>query len=220
MMIDFHKRGTYTRLLFSLTLVVVLTPFFNLFPGGRHLFHLAFFAVIVTAVWDIARTRRLLVIGIALGLPALAVRLTLMIGDFDAPNLRGAVEGLGLLFFSYVVFEIVRDITTSLDVSNDTIRGAFCAYLLMGLAWSSAYQLVALLQPGAINIGTGGELTQAQNYTYYSFVVLTTLGFGDITPVSGLARSLTWIEAVTGQLFIATIIARLVGIRMRNDSDS
>jgi len=219
-MIGIHKNGTYTRLLLSLTFIVVLTPFFNLLPGGRYLFHLAFFAVIVAAIWDIARTRRLLVIGIALGLPTLAVRLTSMIGDSHTPLLRGAVEGLGLLFFSYVVFEIVWDITTSTDVTNDTIRGAFCAYLLMGLAWASAYQLVSLLQPGAINIGTGEELTQAQNHTYYSFVVLTTLGFGDITPVSGLARSLTWIEAVTGQLFIATIIARLVGIRMRGDSDS
>ncbi len=220
MVIGVHMHGTYTRLLFSLTFVVVLTPFFNLFPGGRALFQLAFIAVIFTAIWDIARTRRVLVIGIILGFPALAVRLTSMIGDSHAVLFRSTTEGLGLLFFSYVVFEIVRDITTSSDVSNDTIRGAFCAYLLMGLAWSSAYQLVALLQPGAINIGTGGEFTQTQNFTYYSFVVLTTLGFGDITPVSGLARSLTWIEAVTGQLFIATIIARLVGIRMRNDSDS
>lgn len=219
-MIGLHKHGTYTRLLASLIFVVVLTPFFGLVPGGTSILHLAFFAVIITAVWDIARTRRLLVIGIILGLPALAVRLTSMIGDSHAPLLNGAVEGLSLLFFSYIVFEIMRDITTSTDVSNDTIRGAFCAYLLMGLTWASAYKLVVLLQPGAINIGTGADITQTQNFTYYSFVVLTTLGFGDITPVSGIARSLTWIEAVTGQLFIATIIARLVGIRMKSDSDS
>jgi len=218
-MIGFRDPGTYTRLLFSLILVVAMTPFFNLIPGGKSLFHLAFIAVIVTAVWDIASTRRLLIISITFGVPVLAARLTSMIGNSDALFLRGAVQGLSVLFFSYIVFEIVWDITTSSNVTNDTIRGAFCAYLLMGLAWASAYQLVALLQPGAIDIGPGGEITQAQNFTYYSFVVLTTLGFGDITPVSGLARSLTWIEAVVGQLFIATIIARLVGIRMRDDSD-
>jgi len=145
--------------------------------------------------------------------------LTSMIGDSQAPLLRGAIDALGVLFFAYIVFEIVWDITTSSDVTNDTIRGAFCAYLLMGLAWASAYQLVALFQPGAINFGTGPESVEAQNFTYYSFVVLTTLGFGDITPVSGVARSLTWIEAVVGQLFIATTIARLVGVRMRGDSD-
>ncbi len=219
-MINFRDHGTYTRLLLSLILVVILTPFFNLILGGRFLRDLAFIAVIVTAVWDIARTRRVFMISITLGVPALAVRLTSMIGDSDALLTRGAVHGLGVLFFSYIVFEIVWDITTSTNVTNDTIRGAFCAYLLMGLAWASAYQLVALLQPGAIDIGPGGPITQAQNFTYYSFVVLTTLGFGDITPVSGVARSLTWIEAVVGQLFIATIIARLVGVRMRNDSDS
>lgn len=214
-----RNRRTYTRLLFSLILLVVLTPFFNLIPGGKPLLHLAFIVVIVTAVWDIARTPRLLMIGITLGFPALAARLTSMVGDSDALLLRGAVQGLGVLFFSYIVFEIIWDITTSIDVSNDTIRGAFCAYLLMGLAWASAYQLVALLQPGAINIGTGTESALVQNYTYYSFVVLTTLGFGDITPVSGLARGLTWIEAVAGQLFIATVIARLIGMRMRGNPD-
>ncbi len=218
-MIGSRDHGTYTQLLLSLIVVVVLTPFFNLFPGGIFLRDLAFIAVIVAAVWDIARTPRLLMIGITLGVPVLVVRLTSMMGDSHEPLLKGAVDGLGILFFSYIVFEIVWDITTSTDVTNDTIRGAFCAYLLIGLAWASAYQLVDLLQPGAINIGAGAESAQAQNYTYYSFVVLTTLGFGDITPVSGVARSLTWIEAVVGQLFIATIIARLVGVRMRHSSD-
>jgi len=218
-MINFRDRGTYTRLLLSLILVVILTPFFNLIPGGKSLRDLAFIAVIVTGVWDISRTRRVFMISIILGVPALAARLTSMIGNSDALFLRGAVQGLSVLFFSYIVFEIVWDITTNSDVTNDTIRGAFCAYLLMGLAWASAYQLVALFQPGAINFGTGPEITETQNFTYYSFVVLTTLGFGDITPVSGVARSLTWIEAVVGQLFSASIIARLVGIRMRDDSD-
>jgi len=218
-MIGVRNHGTYTQLLLSLIVVVVLTPFFNLFPGGIFLRDLAFIAVIVTAVWDIARTPRVLMIGIVLGVPVLTVRLTSMIGNSQAPLLRGAIDALGILFFAYIVFEIVWDITTNSDVTNDTIRGAFCAYLLMGLAWASAYQLVALFQPGAINFGTGPEITETQNFTYYSFVVLTTLGFGDITPVSGVARSLTWIEAVVGQLFIATIIARLVGVRMRGDSD-
>ncbi len=218
-MIGFRDHGTYTRLLASLIMVVVLMPFFNLVPGGKFFFQLAFVSVIVAAIWDIARTPRLLVIGITLGVPAVALRLTLMIGDSHEPVLNAFVHGLGLFFFAYVVFEVVRNISTSSDVSSDTIRGAICAYLLMGLAWASAYELVALIQPGAIDIGTGAEITHAQNYTYYSFVVLTTLGFGDITPVSGLARSLTWIEAVTGQLFIATIIARLVGLRMVRQSD-
>lgn len=218
-MIGSPKHGTYTRLLISLIAVVSLTPFFNLFPGGTTLLHIAFVGVIVSAIWDIARTPRLFMISMTLGVPAVAIRITSMVGDSDAPLIKASVGGLFILFFAYVIFEIIWDITTSSAVTNDTIRGATCAYLLMGLAWASAYQLVSLLQPGAIDLGSGTDVFQEQNYTYYSFVVLTTLGFGDITPVSGLARSLTWIEAVVGQLFIATIIARLVGMRMREISD-
>jgi len=215
-MIGFRKHGTYTRLLLSLVLVVVLTPFFNLFPGGRTILHLAFLSVIVSAVWDIARTPRLLMIGITLGIPALAVRLTLMVGDSHGRMLEATVQVLMIILFSYIIFEIIRDISGTSDVTRDTVRGSICAYLLMGLTWSLAYQLVVLFDPGAINVGTSTEALQEQNFTYFSFVVLTTLGFGDIAPVSGLARSLTWIEAVVGQLFIATTIARLVGMRMRS----
>lgn len=211
--------GTYTRLLISLIGVVILTPIFNLFPIGKTLIHIAFVGVIVSAIWDIARTHRLLMISLTLGIPAVAIRITSMVDTSQAPLINAAVATLGILFFAYVVFEIVWDITTSSTVTNDTIRGATCAYLLMGLAWASAYQLVSQIQPGAINLGTGTDIVQEQNFTYYSFVVLTTLGFGDITPVSGLAKGLTWIEAVVGQLFIATIIARLVGMRRKGNSD-
>jgi hypothetical protein len=104
---------------------------------------------------------------------------------------------------------------------------------LLGFAFASAHIMTESLIPGSytLDIDTTTESLQEldletrdavgrgirQSLYYYSFVTLTTLGFGDITPTSSLARTLTWIEAVVGQLFIAIAIARLVGMRFGTD---
>jgi hypothetical protein len=98
------------------------------------------------------------------------------------------------------------------------IEGAIAVYLLLGFAWSHAYELVALWHPGAFAGAVEG--TGFQPLTYYSFVTLTTMGYGDIMPVHPLARALAVLEALTGQLYLAILLARLVslGIQSRRDS--
>lgn len=89
------------------------------------------------------------------------------------------------------------------------IEGAIAVYLLLGLAWAYAYQLIAYLSPGAFS----GSVTVSggfSSWTYFSFVTLATLGYGDISPVDPVARSLATAEAITGQLYLAVLIARLV----------
>ena len=89
------------------------------------------------------------------------------------------------------------------------IEGAIAVYLLLGLAWAYAYQLLAYLDPGAYS----GAVTASggfSSWTYFSFVTLATLGYGDIAPVHPVARSLATAEAITGQLYLAILIARLV----------
>jgi hypothetical protein len=218
-MIGPGKAGTYTRLLVSLMLVVILEPFFDLLPWGGLILNVAFVGVIVSAAWDISKTPRVVAISFLLGIPAIATQIAAIVAGSEIHIIGTYVEGMVFVFFAFAIFEIIRDLATRSDVSNDTIRGAICAYLLLGLAWAAAYNLVVYFQPGAIDFGPANTVESKQNLTYYSFVVLTTLGFGDISPVSGLAKSLTWIEAVTGQIFIATIIARLVGLGMFNKTD-
>ena len=89
------------------------------------------------------------------------------------------------------------------------VQGAVAAYLLLGLVWGYAYQLVAALAPGAFAnaVATPG---QDHNLIYFSFVTLTTVGYGDVTPVHPAARSLALMEALTGQLYPAILLARLV----------
>lgn len=89
------------------------------------------------------------------------------------------------------------------------IMGAICAYLLLGLAWAYAYALVQILEPGAIEF-SGTTVPARYSVVYFSFITLATVGYGDIVPVHPVARALATMEALTGQLYLAILIARLV----------
>lgn len=94
------------------------------------------------------------------------------------------------------------------------IEGAIAVYLLLGFTWAQAYELVALWHPGAFSGAVDGR--GSPPFTYYSFVTLTTMGYGDIMPVHPLARALAVLEALTGQLYLAILLARLVSLELRS----
>ena len=103
---------------------------------------------------------------------------------------------------------------TSDRVSGDTLRGAVCVYVLLGVAWAVAYRFVGFLEPDAFNIA-GHFVDQGRSlalHIYFSFVTLTTLGYGDISPISPIARTLALLEAAAGQIYVAITIARLVSM--------
>src|SRR5262249_57380705 len=100
----------------------------------------------------------------------------------------------------------------------DSFLGAVCGYLFLGLGWAVLYSMIEGFRPGSFEIGpklvTGGEVARPLPHvlTYYSFVTLTTVGYGDISPVSPAARTLAWIEAITGQFYLAVIVAGVGGV--------
>jgi len=97
-------------------------------------------------------------------------------------------------------------------VTRRQIQGAIAAYLLLGLAWASAYEWIASRDPLAFSGNAG-----AMQWTYYSLVTLTTMGYGDVIPVAPVARSLAVAEAITGQMYIAILISRLVALSLGRD---
>ncbi len=98
------------------------------------------------------------------------------------------------------------------------IMGAICAYFLMGLVWAFAYSTLEFFQPGSFQMPPG--TVNQETFAYYSYVTLTTLGYGEITPISAPARSFAILEAMIGQLYLAVLIARLVGIHIAQSSRS
>jgi hypothetical protein len=100
------------------------------------------------------------------------------------------------------------------------IQGAVCVYLLLGVIWSGCYSLVIQFDPAAFNLpASTGDDTLTSRLVYFSFVTLTTVGYGDVTAVHPAARSLALLEALAGQLFPAVLLARLVGMELSHRED-
>jgi hypothetical protein len=123
-----------------------------------------------------------------------------------------ATETVALAVLALVVLAMVL---RPGNVTRYRIEGAIAAYLLLGLAWASAFEWIALRDSSAFSVAAavGGG---SQQWSYYSFVTLTTMGYGDITPVHPLARSLATAEALTGQLYLAILISRLVALEIQS----
>ncbi len=114
---------------------------------------------------------------------------------------------------------LVRVFGDAGPVTAARIRGAVAAYLLFGVAWAVLYRLLDLCLPGALSLSAAAGMTPAEQqevFSYFSFITLTTLGYGDITAVHPVARMFVILEALVGQLYPATLLARLVSLRISN----
>ena len=126
-------------------------------------------------------------------------------------------HAIGALFFVVLAGKIVQSTFESQELSWDTVFGAICGYLLLGVAWGLTYAMIHAVNPESFQLGNAilPQMEQGDSsrniFMYYSFVTLTTVGYGDVTPASIPARTLSWVEAVTGQLYLAVLIAGLIG---------
>lgn len=109
-----------------------------------------------------------------------------------------------------IVLHLMKWLFSVKEVDADTVKGGICVYLLLGIAWMALYRFVYELNPGSFSV----QFSNVWEFMYFSFTTLTTLGYGDITPVSSFAMMLTNLEAMAGQLFLAIFVARLVGMHV------
>ena len=130
-------------------------------------------------------------------------------------------SGLNLVGFSLIAFAISAHLMRETRVTIDTIASALAIYLLFGLIWALAYHLFEVFDPDAFGglqpaletgLGEAGLRTDFKALLYFSFVTLTTLGYGDIVPLHPFVRSMAVLQAALGQIYIAILVARLVGI--------
>ena len=194
-------------LLASLILLLVIYPYVVAGPAGPVALKVLSSIILITGVYAVSYRRRQIVIAVLLGIPAFVFGWLHVITG--VPALDKAESVFTLLFYAFTALIVLSRVLTTRRIATDTIYGAVSVYLLMGLTWATAYDLVEGITPGSFSAGPGEVLTFPA-FIYYSFVTLATLGYGDITPITDQARSLAVLETVSGTLYIAVLIARLV----------
>jgi hypothetical protein len=170
---------------------------------------------LIAAIWTsgLARTRSWLVFGLAM--MAIAIALAVLSSAVVGAGLRGAVGLVSALLIICVVVVIVRSIARSHEVSAETILGAICVYISIGMIFLFAYGAVADIGSAPLFAQAAGDGTRALRL-YFGYVTLATLGYGDYTPASSVGHMLAVVEALLGQIYLVTVVAVLVArLRVR-----
>jgi hypothetical protein len=214
------RRFSAVQLLIALGIFFTCAPFLEEIKAGDLIVSFLLSLVLLSAVLAVADRRRTLVIAIWLAIPTLVARWF----NHFRPDLvpPGVFLIGGLLLFIFVVAQLLRFVLRAPSVTAEVLCASIAAYLMLGLIWTLAYWLVDRLTPGgafSYNTNAGPRSINGFDGFYFSFITLSTVGYGDITPVSRIARWLAAMEAMTGLLYVAVLIARLVSLYSAPKSD-
>ena len=214
------RRLSAVELLIALGLLFFSLPFVEEIKGGDIIVSILLSLVLISAVLAVANRRRTFVVAVLLAIPAVVGR---WINHFRPDLLPPAIFLVaGLVLVAFVVANLLRFILRAPSVNAEVLCASISAYLMLGLMWTMAYWLVDQLTPGgafSFNTNAGPRSINGFNAFYFSFITLSTVGYGDITPVSRIARWLAAMEAMTGLLYVAVLIARLVSLYSSPKSD-
>jgi hypothetical protein len=205
--------------------VIILLIAVSVFEGGRTLIVPVFFLGTMVAVLRTLDMPRLRFRGmLVLAAVAFLFHVVAIIGDhteWGPPSGKWyTVSGMSAytVFLLLAIMALVRRIFSERVVTFETIKGGISVYLLMGLLWAFLYTIFYVINPESLSISPP-DATIA-DLVYYSFVTLTTLGYGDILPTAWHTRNLAFMEAVIGQIYMTVLIARLVGLHLANPKDA
>lgn len=215
---DKAGRGRFLLLLVSLVLLFVLYPVLRDAGGpNRYLLDAFLLVVILGSVRAAVDDRWQLIVAVLLVCAVVVARVS---SHHDAGSTEVGISTLvsSMALFVYVEWILLRYVLGLGPVTSDKVQAATCAYLFLAIIWACLFSLLEVLNPGSFSYS--GELPPGGSgqifglFQYYSLVTLSTLGYGDMTPATSLARSVASVEAVVGQLFLAVLIARLVGLHV------
>ena len=206
-------RFSVARFLAALVLLFVTAPLVQELPNGEWLETVLATVVMCMGVLAVGARRRTLIVAIVLVVPA-------VVGNWVRHFWPGsypleAVYAARLVFLAFLMARLLVFILRAPRVNSEVLCAGISVYLLIGLLWVLAYMMVAQHDPTAFAFSVPpGSPHVMSRFTafYFSFITLTTVGYGDITPVSNVARMLAIMESMSGTLFVGVLIARLVSL--------
>ncbi len=217
--LDGVRRFSAMQLLIAIVLWIVATPFFEALQHGDFIGAVLLTLVLFSAVLAVGANRRKLALASVLVTPVFVGKWVNQLRPDAMPTEVFLVAGM--LFVAFVVVNLFHFILTAPQINTEVLCAAASNYLMIGILWMFAYLLLGRLLPGSFVFNAGPALDRSMdafNALYFSFVTLSTLGFGDIIPVSKVARMLSIVEAMTGMFYVTFLIARLVALYSSEDS--
>jgi hypothetical protein len=205
-------RHRFLFLLISLLAVAILIPILYELDLTRARFFLNVFVTIVLlfSVYAISENKKVFIGILCLAVLAIGARwATYFVQELSTAFIVTAIILLAACLFSVTV-TILFSVLKAGRVTGEKISAAVCVYLLIGVLWAYLFTLTYVLNPGAFRL----EGPEFQDFIYYSYVTLTTLGYGDIAPLTPTVRALAYVEAIIGQIYLTVLIARLVALHI------
>lgn len=221
-----RRERPYGTLLFALTTMLAVYPFLGGYRVLGWIFDVVLVGVVVAALRSVYKRGHVNRLGWALGVATFAFGfLERSVGIEEAYPIS---IGLRSLFFTYLIVLIGNDIFRRQEVTFDSVMGASCVLVLLGLTFGSVFALMEWITPGSFSIPaesvttavTHGRLAAEFDLVYFSFITLTTTGYGDVLPLSPPARGLAAVQALLAQLYLTIMIARLVGLEIARRYDA
>jgi len=208
--------GRYRYILTTQLLLAIAYPLVDQFSSLRFLLDLILFLAFVTAILVTIKNRFWFSVSILFS--SLFLTTHWLEYFVDWPFLDSLSIIFGMIFLGVITAALLHNIfSVREEVTADLIFGVISVYLLMGSMFAMAHLLIEVLQPGSfsgLNFPEASMNNDYPSFVYYSFVTLTTLGYGDITPLSRIAGTLAYSEAIMGQMYLSILVARLVGMHI------
>lgn len=209
------ENNNFIYLTISLVLLLFVASLVEQFPVkyGQHL--VMMFTVITLISGTVGFRKSKLFLTVGSGLVVIVAVLLLLTISLEESGMHYLPIVILIGFYLWATWLAAKNVLFGERVDRNTIVGAICLYLLMGLIWALLYLFIAQAVPGAFNgIEQGLWYENFSALTYYSYVTLTTLGYGDISPVAPVARFLVYMEAIVGVFYMAVLVASLISIRL------
>jgi len=200
-------RFTSVHLLIALSLLFVASPFIQELPSARVIQRFLIAAVFLSALFAVSGRGSLLAGSLLAGAAILGQWIGFFIPAVASYSLLPA-----LAFLIFVIARVLAYILSATEVDNETLCACLSGFLMIGLLWATGYIMLGQIDPSAFNFTVPGQTMDGFEAFYFSFVTLSTIGYGDITPVSRVAKMLCVMEAITGMFYVAVLVARLVSI--------
>jgi hypothetical protein len=168
-----------------------------------------FSVLLLVGIWSLKGSGRLYAAGMVFVVAGIAF--SVLAVNMDAVPLRYGSKVAMLGFLIVAIWHTLRQVVFGTELDANRLVGAICVFLLLGIIWAFAYSLLDQAVPESFRgVGAGDEQGFDSGWLYFSFVTLTTLGYGDLTPATGIARTLAYMQAVAGQFYVAVLVAGLV----------